>query len=258
MSQTLREFIEEKSIAIDRDVFTQLWNIIEGPDWVPLSRKFIKEHLTSDKGVNAVTNFNARVLSGSIYVENVDYKRIESPPDQKYGFCTKYYSVTKKTLVSLLCKAKTPTSLRFLEHFYEIQNLVVQYYKSQTADYEKSLAELMETVTITEHTEKQREKYAELERKASVGYVYFVHEIGDFMCFKIGYSQDVDARMVSLQTGNKRKLKCHKVVKSEDMEADEAYFHEVFDHARVHGEWFAISPEDIDVAIGRWSEIRTQ
>lgn len=255
MLQTLREFIEEKSIAIDRDVFTQLWNIIEGPDWVPLSREFIKEHLTNEKGVDAVTNFNRRMITRSNYVLNVDYKQTDPPVGQKFANGTKFYAVTKKTFVSLLCKAKTPTSLRYLEHFYEIQNLVVQYYKSQVPDTEKSLAELMETATIAEHTEKQREKYAELESKELIGHVYFIHEDCDFTCFKIGYSQDVDARMISLQTGNKNTLKCYKVVKSEDMKADEAYFHEVFANSHVRGEWFAISPEEIDDAINRWSEL---
>ena len=75
---------------------------------------------------------------------------------------------------------------------------------------------------------------------------------------KIGYSQDVEKRLFSIQTGNPVKLKIHHKQEIPDDRAKllEKQIHKEIRHKKISGEWFDITPNDakleIDFALIRW------
>ena len=68
--------------------------------------------------------------------------------------------------------------------------------------------------------------------------VYFI-AVGD-EAIKIGVSQNVEARMASLQTGNYEKLRLIGSIPGDV--TTEKKFHRVFAKYHVHGEWFKAAP----------------
>jgi hypothetical protein len=210
--QTLKEFVDANCIPIDREIFLMMWNVIEGDEWIFLDRKFIKSALTMDISKDAVNRFYLRTLV--TYVENLDYKNIEYPSIGKHPPNTKFYSVTRRTFVKLLCTAKTPRVNRCLDYLYEIQNLMVQYYKSQYDDYKSAVNEMMSAPAIVSHTRLQA--IIELDRsmvaRNNIGLVYFIHEEGDLNFFKVGCTANLKVRISNLQTGSRRILKCYNML----------------------------------------------
>lgn len=69
-----------------------------------------------------------------------------------------------------------------------------------------------------------------------VGHVYFVQSEGPARSIKIGWSQDVDRRVLELQTANAFPLRV--LGKIEGTLRDEAALHVRFAHLRLEAEWF--------------------
>jgi hypothetical protein len=82
--------------------------------------------------------------------------------------------------------------------------------------------------------------------------VYFIYEAGCFNKFKIGNSINPEKRLKSLQTGNSRILKIYKTipcVSKKYSENLEGAMHIHYLSSCQGGEWFSITPEDIDQCI---------
>lgn len=245
---TLREFIEKSNFAIDSDIFTLLWDIIEGKQWITLNKEIIVSYLSaSGRDVRHTLPDFYRMLY-TTYQDGVDYKEIEPPAQVLKGRPQKCFAVTKKTLVTILCRTKNPISMRILEYFYTLQELVVKYYKNQVADHEKSIVGLLELPAIVEHTAKQAAKHTVIATESRAGFIYFIHEVEDMTHFKIGFTHDVPHRIVQLQIGNRRELVCYRTVATTDMVSDELYLHKRYNVARRKGEWFELSMVEVDVA----------
>jgi len=77
---------------------------------------------------------------------------------------------------------------------------------------------------------------------------------------KIGFSQDVEKRLSSIQTGNPQKLKIHhkQEVRKEHVRLLEKKIHHANARKKVSGEWFDLTPEDaileVTFAMIRWSD----
>jgi len=83
-----------------------------------------------------------------------------------------------------------------------------------------------------------------------MGYVYFICEKNSRGRFKIGRTvKHPDLRMRELQTGNPRKLSMYGWITVSDNVALEAFFHKYFARQRGLGEWFKVSPRQIEKAV---------
>ena len=72
---------------------------------------------------------------------------------------------------------------------------------------------------------------------------YFIQS-GDYV--KIGKSGCVTRRLDALQTANPIQLN---VITIEKSEINETYFHDMFKHCHVRGEWFKITPSELISAL---------
>jgi hypothetical protein len=89
----------------------------------------------------------------------------------------------------------------------------------------------------------------ELDRPA---WVYFIYEVGDQTTYKVGYSEKPTQRLKNLQTGNKRELRIHTLIHCPDKRIAkqlEGSLHEYYLPKCQGGEWFALSPEDIEIIV---------
>ena len=89
----------------------------------------------------------------------------------------------------------------------------------------------------------------------------FIYVIGpESGAQKIGFSQDVEKRLSSIQTGNPQKLKIHHIqeVRENHVRLLEKKIHKVITHKRVSGEWYNVTPEEaiaeVTFAMIRWSD----
>lgn len=79
------------------------------------------------------------------------------------------------------------------------------------------------------------------------GWAYLVECAG---LVKIGSAKDVKKRLQSLRTGCPRPL--HLLGTLPGGRAVEMRLHAAFDHRRVHGEWFALTPQDLVNILAGW------
>ena len=77
------------------------------------------------------------------------------------------------------------------------------------------------------------------------GLVYFIHEEGKFNRFKIGYTTNLEERLLSLQIGNPDLLVVYKTFENV-IQRKETELHQMFAQYHIRGEWFAISTDMID------------
>jgi len=83
------------------------------------------------------------------------------------------------------------------------------------------------------------------------GSVYFIHEDEKFDRFKIGYAEkDIAGRLAALQIGNPDLLVVYRTIENVPAKT-EKQLHRFFHKYRIRGEWFAITPDMIDDAIGK-------
>lgn len=88
-----------------------------------------------------------------------------------------------------------------------------------------------------------------------MGYVYFICEEPRGL-FKIGRTaKHPSGRARELQTGNPRKLRVYGWISTPEHVALELYFHKQFEKRRHGGEWFKISPKQIERAVNRACDI---
>ena len=93
------------------------------------------------------------------------------------------------------------------------------------------------------------------------GYVYFIHEIGNLSCFKIGSSLHPEKRIKALNTGNKRKLLIYKTIECKAVERNtlERNIHIEFANSRINNgggtEWFNIDKNTIDDIYKKYQNI---
>ena len=83
-----------------------------------------------------------------------------------------------------------------------------------------------------------------------MGYVYaFRHGDGDQ--FKIGQTAKVEKRLKQLQTGSPKPLTVFDVIETADAKDAEAFLHQRLAHQRLIGENFALTPEEMQDAMGQ-------
>jgi hypothetical protein len=90
-----------------------------------------------------------------------------------------------------------------------------------------------------------REERKPIIRSPKKGHVYFVKDDTGYV--KIGYSQQIDTRIRTLQAGNPT-LRLLDTYLTSDIEGLESLLHETFADKRVNREWFALSAKDIKKA----------
>jgi hypothetical protein len=148
----------------------------------------------------------------------------------------------------LLCNAQTKLSERYREHFYEIQNLLVQYYKSQYLDYKNKLKEMLNHHIIKKYSRQQEIKYLDirLNENSKVGLVYFINEENDLEYFKIGFTYDLPDRLATLQNSNRRKLEVYKYVYCTNPSLIETILHNKLSKYLVMGEWYNINTNIVE------------
>jgi hypothetical protein len=77
---------------------------------------------------------------------------------------------------------------------------------------------------------------------------------------KIGYSGDVNKRLKTLQTGNPETLTIHHTIEvpNERARLVENKIHKEYNHLRIKGEWFNMTPNKakdvLDFALIRWAD----
>lgn len=76
-----------------------------------------------------------------------------------------------------------------------------------------------------------------------MAYLYVI-QAGEFV--KIGISRNVQARLAELQTGNPLPLAILDAFEFADAEQVERALHQRFANARVQGEWFRLTAEDLE------------
>lgn len=260
---SLDEFISANldKINIDRKVFMTLWSIIENGEWVYASEEVVHEQFGYKNGDRMMPNFyrklNCDFKNNSDYKEvNKDHDLVKShknsrTKDNRGGSLKKFYIITKKTYIMLLCRSKTQASLRYAEYFYEIQNLVVQYYKSQHDDYKRKLNQMLSNDLIEKYTLSQEIKYLDMTvgGNSKIGAVYFINEDSDLNYFKIGFTYDIQKRLSELQTSNRRKLAVYKYIYCSNPSCLETIIHQKLAECVVLGEWYKIDVTTINELI---------
>ena len=76
--------------------------------------------------------------------------------------------------------------------------------------------------------------------------VYFIY---DTRAVKIGVANNIDTRIKQLQTGNPYELQLLKFIETQDPYTLEKRFHQLLDGKRMTGEWFDLTPEDVELFI---------
>jgi hypothetical protein len=80
-------------------------------------------------------------------------------------------------------------------------------------------------------------------------YIYVIGPKEGFQ--KIGFSQDVEKRLSSIQTGNPEKLIIHHKAEVPDDRARllERMIHKLNHHKKIKGEWFDLTPEEAEAEV---------
>ena len=85
-------------------------------------------------------------------------------------------------------------------------------------------------------------------RKIDNGLVYFIHEESNMKVFKIGYTTNLKQRLVDLQIANFRLLQVYATIENVPRKK-ETELHEFFKKKHIRGEWFAVTPDMIDLVL---------
>lgn len=109
-------------------------------------------------------------------------------------------------------------------------------------EIEKRIARLEELEA--RYKARQAEK-AEQKKHPRRGYVYLLNEVnGDH--YKIGRTRNPDNRIRTFSVKLPYQVEYTHLIETDDMYTLEAELHARFDHCRVDGEWFALTPADVD------------
>lgn len=98
-----------------------------------------------------------------------------------------------------------------------------------------------------QNTLREKEKNG---KKKQPGYIYLMHGIGTNW-YKIGKTKHLGKRFKPLSTQGPFPLELIHFHETADMQTDEDYWHDFFADKREEGEWFTLSPEDINLFVGQ-------
>ncbi len=259
-----RYLMSRSDMFNDNVIFENLLQIVkvEG-DWMYLSPNTIKHSLGYVKSDSAYNNLRKN------YVKDTDYQivddkhdlvvqyRIDNKQTRAVRSCNQlYFIVTKSIYLKMLreSRAKKSNADRYLEYIERMGMVMVTYYAQRPSE----MKELMDRESNVEYTEEQNNKYKQ-PRKVDLhdGSVYFIHEAveGDqpVEYYKIGKACDVEERIATLQTGNRRKLILYATIKSKKVFELEHTIHVEMAAHRDQGEWFKITKEEVDRLVAKYS-----
>lgn len=263
--KTFTEFIQSEEILIDTDVFNLIYDIIVNKSWTYITKELVIGWLGHNDKDSIVSNFYRKHMIK--YEINIDYKEVDKDHEliKKYYLETgkrfpnnaKFYIISGKTLITMVMKSKKLNSLRIMEHFYYIYDLVFKYHEYQSIqlklDYENEIEKIRNMEHNRIYTAEQVLKYKEVEN--NYGYVYFIYEENEFNFFKIGFTCDLDARLRQLQCGNRRILNIYKYIECDDPYKLEQSLHKKYNNRRIYNEWFEITKDEIDKYITKFNKI---
>ena len=87
-------------------------------------------------------------------------------------------------------------------------------------------------------------------KKIMNGLIYFIHMENNMKVFKIGYTTDLKTRLADLQVAHPYSLQVYATIENVSRNK-ETELHHLFKKKHVRGEWFAITPDMIDVVCKR-------
>ena len=91
--------------------------------------------------------------------------------------------------------------------------------------------------------------------RAPRSYVYFVRVAGQSV-FKVGISDNPERRLADMQIGCPYELLLYATALVTDAETVEKQLHRVLSSVQVRGEWFAISPGEVNTILEKFSQTR--
>ena len=83
-------------------------------------------------------------------------------------------------------------------------------------------------------------------KKNNNGLIYFIHMENNMKVFKIGYTTDLKRRLEALQVAHPYSLHVYATIENVSKK-QETELHHLFKKNHVRGEWFAITPDIIDL-----------
>jgi phage anti-repressor protein len=268
---TVFDFIEQKKINIDKKYMDMFWDVMGG-DWMYLGSSMILNHMTDEKGKDALHHFYKRVLQAN-YVENIEYKRVSRDHElvKKYMKANNikltdtsnrklYYAITVRALKKLLMTSKTTAGHHTREYFVQVEELYIQYIKYQCEHYKsnwkRQIAYLKEMEHITNYSRMNRivELESRIKDKCRVGCVYFIQEELT-KNVKIGWCWSLPERLSQLQTGNSQKLTVVKSILCQYPHLREHELHAQHKKYHLRGEWYSV---DVLASLSSSSSARIQ
>jgi hypothetical protein len=162
-----------------------------------------------------------------------------------------------------LCLIRARNTREHAISYIKLRKLVASYERYQAAFRERQLtgelqqarqAEKKSTLELARlRAEAPPPRHATIlyrrdEGRLDVGCLYFVHCAAADQ-FKIGFAHHLPARLADLQTGCPFPLALYRSVTCSSPASYEARAHEHFAAARRSGEWFAVTPPEIDAFI---------
>jgi hypothetical protein len=248
--KTIIDFIKENKDVIDNKYFKLFWKTISNKNkWIYLSDVLILEHLTNETKKDAISHFIKRMLIGcNDYEENTHYKIIKKDDplvvlNKKTSNNKRYYAVTDKTFKILLIRSRSSNGLSLCNYFIDLEQIFVSYLHYQCEYHNldinvevdllsnvNSIAEYSDAIRKQEFTKKLQDIY-------KIGYIYYIQE-EDSKNIKIGYSFNLDERLLQLQTANSQKLTIVKYEKCIFPHIREQELHKQYKNYHIHGEWF--------------------
>jgi Meiotically Up-regulated Gene 113 (MUG113) protein len=114
---------------------------------------------------------------------------------------------------------------------------------TETANYCKKTEDYNDILGICKNWEqKNRNKVDKQLTLETVGYVYLI-KFNDY--YKIGRSNDIDRRFGEIKTKLPEKQELIHVIKTDDTQGIEKYWHQRFSQKRKGGEWFKLDNKDV-------------
>lgn len=164
------------------------------------------------------------------------------------GFLTKKRKRTPYGF-QVIYDRKDAIFMRFMARFYENGNLA--FGEQGLFGSEKGYIEI--TGRDWPQSKAKPEKYPRRsilasQPKDNTEYVYFI-QAGRTNIFKIGKSNNPQARLESLQTANPHKLKLLHIFKADNATAAEEAIHRLLHKKRRAGEWFQLTPAERDIIL---------
>jgi len=129
-----------------------------------------------------------------------------------------------------------------MDEWREIKHKIDNFYSTFTsADIQRS-NDLILNPPQREYPKEEKGVKGVKERKPKSGYVYLLHHNG---LYKIGMAKSITQRLTQISPVMPHKITLVCSVKTADMFFLEATLHERYAEKRMNGEWFSLSPSDV-------------